>query len=54
MTVPILNGKHTTGLKKGRAYTMEIFLQGMFVQHDRPHKEQIINSLQAITKNIFH
>ncbi|ADO58040.2 hypothetical protein PPM_3832 [Paenibacillus polymyxa M1] len=29
-------------------YTLETFLQEMFVQHDRHHKEQIMNSLQVI------
>ncbi|MEC0182880.1 DinB family protein [Paenibacillus peoriae] len=29
-------------------YTMENFLQHMFVQHDRHHKEQIVKALQAI------
>ncbi|KAF6570994.1 DinB family protein [Paenibacillus polymyxa] len=30
------------------SYTMGNFLQEMFVQHDRHHKEQIMNSLQAM------
>ncbi|MGR6764817.1 MULTISPECIES: DinB family protein [Paenibacillus] len=29
-------------------YTLETFLQEMFVQHDKHHKEQIMNSLQLI------
>lgn len=29
-------------------YTMESFLEEMFVHHDRYHKEQIVNSLQSI------
>ncbi|MEK5505863.1 ClbS/DfsB family four-helix bundle protein [Paenibacillus sp. FSL P4-0113] len=30
------------------SYTMGNFLREMFVQHDRHHKEQIMNSLQAM------
>jgi len=29
-------------------YTLETFLQEMFVQHDRHHKEQIVNSLRVM------
>ncbi|MGZ0042516.1 DinB family protein [Paenibacillus ottowii] len=29
-------------------YTLETFLHEMFVQHDRHHKEQIVNSLQSM------
>jgi hypothetical protein len=54
MTVPILKWEAYQWIKKGTCIHHGKFLQGMFVQHDRHHKEQIINSLQAITKNIFH
>lgn len=54
MTVPILKWETYQWIKKGTCIDHGNFLQEMFVQHDRHHKEKLSILYNPLTKNIFH